>query len=115
MPDALFFGEANLRAACRAHNIARGLIGDAAPVTTTEVVTTDYSRSEPWKPPSEFGFDPEEWTTYAVSVPMPREWPVEQMRAHVAQTLEDFASDIRLGTIPFRVGDEEYVGDDGAR
>jgi hypothetical protein len=45
MPDALFFGLSNLRAACRDHNLARGFAErlDSAPVAGTAVVTKDYS------------------------------------------------------------------------
>jgi 5-methylcytosine-specific restriction endonuclease McrA len=42
MPDSLFFDPANLRAACRNHNLARGLTEDLVPVSTA-VVTKDYS------------------------------------------------------------------------
>lgn len=31
MPDELFFGESNLRASCRGHNIARGMAAKDAP------------------------------------------------------------------------------------
>jgi len=47
MPDSLFFGEGNLRAGCRPHNIARGhaarLEGSDRPPSSA-VVTGDYSR-----------------------------------------------------------------------
>lgn len=46
MPDALFFGEGNLRAACRGHNIARGLVPEPAESpdpTPSSVITGDYS------------------------------------------------------------------------
>jgi len=46
MPDALFFGMANLRAACRRHNLARGFAASIQSETTGEpsaVVTGDYS------------------------------------------------------------------------
>lgn len=41
MPDAQFFGPDNLRAACRNHNLARGLTEHLQP--TGAVVTKDYS------------------------------------------------------------------------
>lgn len=41
MPDALFFGPGNLRAACRNHNLARGLTEHLQP--SGDVVTKDYS------------------------------------------------------------------------
>ncbi len=48
MPDSLFFGLSNLRAACRDHNLARGFAErlSAEPVKGTAVITRDYSRSE---------------------------------------------------------------------
>jgi hypothetical protein len=47
MPDALFFGLSNLRAACRFHNSARGVAArlerETATIPTGAVVTKDYS------------------------------------------------------------------------
>lgn len=45
MTDAEFFDPRNLRAGCRPHNIARGLVGDAPPEASgpTAVVTGDYT------------------------------------------------------------------------
>lgn len=42
MPDALFFALSNLRAACRNHNLARGLTEHLV-LASTAVVTKDYS------------------------------------------------------------------------
>jgi 5-methylcytosine-specific restriction endonuclease McrA len=46
MPDGLFYGLANLRAACRDHNLARGFADRlrSEVTTSTAVVTKDYSK-----------------------------------------------------------------------
>lgn len=45
MTDDLFFAPINLRAACRNHNLARGLTEHLVPVSTS-VVTRDYSKAD---------------------------------------------------------------------
>jgi len=49
MPDSLFFGEDNLRAGCRDHNLARGHAARLEEVRTpesTSVVRGDYTRRD---------------------------------------------------------------------
>ena len=43
MPDALFFGMGNLRAACHGHNKARGFAPDVPTPAPTAVVVKDYT------------------------------------------------------------------------
>jgi 5-methylcytosine-specific restriction endonuclease McrA len=46
MSDAMFYGAGNLRAACRGHNLARGIAPEVAttPADSSAVVTKDYTR-----------------------------------------------------------------------
>jgi 5-methylcytosine-specific restriction endonuclease McrA len=46
MPDGLFYGLDNLRAACRDHNLARGFAErlSVEPSRPSSVVTRDYTR-----------------------------------------------------------------------
>jgi len=46
MSDAMFYGAGNLRAACRGHNLARGIAPEVAttPADSTAVIVKDYTR-----------------------------------------------------------------------